>query len=104
MFRNHAVSTDVRGPKEYNEAVEAAETLGLELSRVDAYGYGWETPENDPVSPGACGREVDIRKVGQKYFHMALTGPDGVEVIPVACGRPGYDTDLDRSKLVLRFD
>lgn len=104
MFgQDYPVNVDVTDPSEYRDAIDAAETLGLDLQRVDAYGYGWEAADDAPVNPGAGGREVEIEKVGQKYFHMKLSGPDGTDVVPVECGKPGHDTDLRPARLTLRF-
>lgn len=102
IFGSYAASKEVTTPAEYKEAVAAAELLGLELVKVSAYGYGWEAADDQPVHPDAGGSGVEIRKVGRKYFHMALSGPDGTEVVPVKCGRAGSST-LDDAKLILRF-
>lgn len=103
MLSNWDVTKDVTTPEEYKEAVEAAETLGLELAWVDAYGYGWETPTDaPPVQPNAAGHEVDIVKVGRKYFHMKLANPgEEPETIPVACGSSAKS--LDDAVLKMRF-
>lgn len=94
--QKYDVNREVSSIVEYKEAVEAAETLGLELQKVSAYGYGWESPDG-PVHPDAGGGGVDVVKVGRKYLHMKLDG----KVCRVAFGRA--PDSLDDAKLVLRF-
>jgi len=52
----------VESTKEYKEAIDAAETLGLEVSDVDAARYGWESPDADAVHPKG---RFEIKKVGR---------------------------------------
>lgn len=102
MFRDDNATVEVTDPDEYREAVEAADVLGLELSRVDGDGYGWEAKDGQPVQPGSSG-EIDIVRVTDGWFHMKLVGPDGTEVVPVKCGRSSSESLRD-AKLILRFN
>jgi len=62
----------VESTEEYKEAVEAAETLGLELVDVEPSRYGWE-PEEDGYALHPRDYH-DIVKVGYKYVHFDIDG------------------------------
>lgn len=65
----NSVSTFVSTPAEYKDALAAAETLGLELSKVHANGT-FELPSGEACWP----RSGPIRKVGYKYFTIKMDG------------------------------
>lgn len=91
----HTHSVRVESVEEYKEAIDAAETLGLELTDVDAARYGWESPDADAIHPKG---RFEIKKVGRKYVHFDF-GDEGI-----ARAAFGTDYDGDSAYLKLKFD
>jgi len=89
----YAHSVKVESCQEYKEAIEAAETLGLELADVDASRYGWDSPDADAIHPRG---RFDIEKVGRKYVHFDF-GKEGV-------ARAAFGTDIDGDSAYLRLN
>jgi len=85
----------VTSTNEYREAIEAADTLGLELADVDAARYGWESPDADAIHPKG---KFEIKKVGHKYVHFDF-GDEGV-----ARGAFSEDYNGDSAYLRLKFN
>lgn len=79
-------TVEVTSVKEYKEAVEAAETLGLEVKKITGSRYGWETPDADAIHPSG---KLEIDKIGRKYVHFDF-GSEGV-----ARAAFGYDSIND---------
>lgn len=71
----HKHTQRVESIEEYKEAVEAAETLGLEVEAVGASSFGWDTASGCAFHPTY---DPEVLKVGRKYVHFA-TG-DGKKV------------------------
>jgi hypothetical protein len=86
-------SVKVESIEEYKEAVEAAETLDLEISEIEASRNGWETPDADAVHPR--GTRFDIKKVGHKYIHFEFSKGD-------VC-RAEFGTNYDKDSAYLRL-
>jgi len=89
-------SVKVESCKEYKNAVEAANTLGLEVVDVDASRYGWESPDAEAIHPK---HNFSIKKVGHKYVHFDF-GSEGV-----ARAEFGFDSiDNEPAHLRLHFN
>lgn len=88
----HKHSVKVESVSEYKEAVNAAETLGLEVRDIDAARYGWDTPDADAIHPRG---NFTIKKVGRKYIHFDF-GNEGI-------GRAAFGTDYDGDPAYLRL-
>lgn len=69
-------ATDV---KELREKMEAAETLDLEVKEWSLYG-DWEDSDGCPVFPRSS---VEVEKVGYKYLHVPLVGPNGKQTFKI---------------------
>jgi len=91
----HTHCVKVESIAEYKEAIDAAQTLGLELSDVDAGQYGWESPDADAIHPRG---QFEIKKVGHKYVHFDF-GDEGI-----ARAAFGRDYDGVPAYLQLKFD
>lgn len=63
-------SVEVSDPQEAKDALEAAETLGLELR--DANVRGWWTYDEDVTINNHADCEID--KIGRKWFYLEVTG------------------------------
>ena len=74
----------VESASEYKEVVAHAEALGFEAVKHYAAGK-WEDNDGHGVWPAQC----DVEKVGRKYFHIPMVGPNGKEAFPV---RPVYSS------------
>jgi len=85
-------SVKVESVEEYKDAVDAANTLGLEVSDVDAARYGWDSPDADAIHPKG---RFTIKKVGHKYVHFDF-GDEGI-------ARAEFGTDYDGDKAHLRL-
>lgn len=75
----------VSTPQEYRDTCKHAEALGFQPALHYAKG-DWEASDGDAVFLD----EVDLQKVGNKYFHITLTTDEGEEVVsclPCSGGR-----------------
>jgi hypothetical protein len=88
----YAHTVKVESTREYREAMEAAETLGLELADVDAARYGWDSPDADAIHPKG---QFEVAKVGRKYVHFDF-GDEGT-------ARAAFGTDYDGESAYLRL-
>lgn len=90
----HAV--EISDPQDFDDAVEAGETLGLTLSKVEVRGAWFAHPD------AGCGLGrgfyVDIEKAGRKWFHLKF---DDGEVVRA---RPRHSECLEDGSLRLLFD
>lgn len=92
----HSHTVKVESVAEYKDAIDAAETLGLELADIDASRYGWDSPDADAIHPRG---NFEIKKVGRKYIHFDF-GSEGV-----ARAAFGYDSiDEQPAYIRLYFD
>jgi len=67
----------VDGVSEYKEVVSHAEALGFEA--IEHYAYGkWEDNKGIPVFLN----NIEVEKVGRKYFHIPMSCPNGIELVP----------------------
>lgn len=82
----------VESVAEYKDAMDAADTLGLELADVDASRYGWDSPDADAIHPK---HNFEIAKVGRKYVHFDF-GDEGT-------ARAAFGTDYDGEPTYLRL-
>lgn len=87
----------LKGDPSASEVKEAARAYGLLTDsdaaldeeeyyvQITASGY-WEDPDGYPV-----GRldEAEVVKVGRKYLHARVTGPDGKEVVKIKADGDG---------------
>ncbi len=80
---------------EYKDAVDAAETLGLEVDSIRPSRHGWESPDYDAVTPR---KYHELVKVGRKYLHFEMND----EVVRVAFGDERSDI-FDPASLTLRL-
>jgi len=90
MKANHSVK--VESISEFKDALDAAETLGLDVVDVDAARYGWESPDADAIHPKG---NFEIEKVGRKYVHFDF-GSEGV-------ARAEFGTDYDGDAAYIRL-
>jgi len=92
---DHAV--DVKTPKAAREAIDAAETLGLELSEVEVRGHWKAHPDADG---GPAHRSTwELRDTnGRKWFRLS-EGVGTIRARPIPSDIKGRD-----STLRLRFD
>jgi len=78
MISKQKVSKKVTTPSEYREAVNAAETLGLELKTIRIYGYGWQTEDGRSINASAIppmkGETLNNFKAHRKYFETKIDG------------------------------
>jgi hypothetical protein len=89
---NYTHTVKVKSTKEYREAMDAADTLGLKLADVDAARYGWDSPDADAIHPKG---DFGIEKVGRKYIHFDF-GDEGT-------ARAAFGTDFDGEQTYLRL-
>lgn len=73
------VTVRVESAGEYREAQKHAEALGLSLKKA-WFGGNWK--DNDGEHVFLSGSNIEIEKVGNKYFHLPLSTPNGTETIP----------------------
>lgn len=94
--RNQPTHTvDVETPQEARDALEAADTLDLELRDVEVCGT-WEARDDIGLSRGfTCALE----KIGRTWFHLKIEG----ETVSCKPSRSRVDF-LDDGTLQLRFD
>lgn len=85
-------SVTVESTDEYKDAIDAADTLGLEVVDVDAARYGWVSPDAEAIHPRD---QFDIQKVGRKYVHFDF-GDEGV-------ARAEFGTDYDGTEAYLQL-
>lgn len=96
MFEDYSHVVEVADPKEAKEALDAAETLGLELRNAQVRGW-WKYDEDVDIAKHAkCG----IETVGRKWFHLEVQG----EVIKGKPRRCPSQYSGDDGTLRLNFD
>jgi hypothetical protein len=83
-------------PSDYDDAVESAEKIGLELSGAESKGC-WETHRRAGFALGRRA-EFEVIKAGRKWFHIEF--PDG----ETARARPRSSNAIPDGALRLLFD
>jgi len=69
-FRNITHSVKVSDPKEAKEALDAADTLGLELDSANVLGW-WKYEEDVAIAKHA---DCQVSNVGRKWFYLEVSG------------------------------
>lgn len=72
-LHNRATHTvDVQSPQEAKDALDAAETLGLELRHAEVHG-SWEYTEDVVINSHA---ECEISNIGTKWYYLIVDGEE----------------------------
>jgi hypothetical protein len=96
LFNTPKHTVEVSDPKEAKKALEAAETLGLELTDANVLGW-WKYDDDCTIADHA---DCQIDNIGRKWFYLEVAG-NVVKCKPRRC--PG-EFSGDDGTLRLNFD